>query len=172
MVTLLNVILLKRFESHEEYQLLKKILICFNLFALAYLILLPLGGYREYRPNIIRRDTLMPVILALFFLFGRTSFLVLKVTSIKRKKLYILLLAGVLIFFTINDNPDFKEDVCERKALVQLQQSPEKIVRLDNSCTVMSWHIITDYRESEVRGQLLKYWGVLDAEKWYWQENL
>jgi hypothetical protein len=167
--TIVNILLIKRKHSQSDFLLVRNLLIGFGLFTLAYLILLPLGGYREYRPNIIRRDTIMPVVLALFFLFSWTSDMVLKLTIMKRRRLYILLIAAILVFFTINDNPDFSQDDCERAALVQLQQSPEKITRLDNSCTVMSWHIMTDYHESEVRGQILKYWGVLEEEKYYYQ---
>ena len=83
-------------DSRKIIQLLKFI----GLFALIYLLLLPLGGYREYRPYIIRRDTFMPIWMLLFFFYGITTLHIVKNVRMKLKKFYYL----VLLFDFINNS--------------------------------------------------------------------
>lgn len=57
-----------------------------GIFALIYILLLPLGGYRPYRPNILRYDTIMPLTLCIIYLFVRTSFFILRNVKIRTFK--------------------------------------------------------------------------------------
>ena len=87
------------------------------IFAAIYIVLLPLGGYREYRPNIVRRDTLMPVILCLIFFYGRSSFYLLNHLVPKYKRKYLILIVIFSLVFTIADEPIFKHNACEKTGI-------------------------------------------------------
>ena len=67
-LTLNTIIISRKFKTLEG----KKTLSIFKwigIFSLFYILLLPLGGYRAYRPNILRYDTIMPITLSLMFIF-------------------------------------------------------------------------------------------------------
>ncbi len=148
----------------------KQILIWIGCFALLYLLLLPFGGYRVYRPNIVRRDSLQPILLGLFFLYGLSCFLILKKNDFHYKKIYTAVLCLVALVFTIADEPNFQHNACERAALEQIAASPETTVRLTSDCTIMAWGKITDPNASSINTKLLKFWGVLKEDKLYYQE--
>ena len=139
-----------------------------GLFALIYILILPLGGYREYRPNIIRSDTFIPVVICMIYLFGVTTFAL--INNIRRfRSLYITFIIIFTLVFTIADSSIKQENSCEKNALNTIAKSPEKIVVLDNDCNVMSWYKITDPNNSRLNGTLLKMWNVTDEEKLYYQ---
>ena len=151
----------------------KKILRLFKwigLFALVYILLLPLGGYRSYRPYVLRYDTILPVTLGLMFVFGQTSLFILKNLPGKQKYWYAPLLMAVLFIFTNADRPGFDKNRCEREAILQIASSPEKVVRLDDDCKVLSWNIVGQPQESVLKIRLLKIWGVVDEDKLFFQE--
>ncbi|MEY4904555.1 MAG: hypothetical protein RLZZ292_2370 [Bacteroidota bacterium] len=148
----------------------KQILIWAGWFALFYVLLLPFGGYRVYRPNIVRRDSLQPILLGLFFLYGLSSFLILKNKNFTYQKIYTYVVCLVAVIFTIADEPNFQQNACERAALEQLAASPEKTVLLKTDCNIMAWGKITDPNASSINTKLLKYWGVLKEDKLYYQE--
>jgi hypothetical protein len=139
-------------------------------FALLYLLLLPFGGYRVYRPNIVRRDSIQPILIALFFLYGLSSFLVLKHPFFRYKKQYALLLGLICLIFTVADEPVLYANQAERAALEQIAASPDPIVALDTDATIMAWGKITDFNASSINTKLLSYWGVLKTEKLYYQK--
>ena len=77
-ILLINTIIINKNFKNEEG---KKILRAFKwigLFSLVYILLLPLGGYRNYRPYILRYDTIIPITLCLMFIFGKTTTFILK----------------------------------------------------------------------------------------------
>ena len=141
-----------------------------GIFALLYIILLPLGGYREYRHNIIRYDTIMPVTLSLFFVFGKTSLFLINNISPKRKKWYLLLMLVIIFVYTNADKPEFNKNYCEKSAIEKISQSSEKIVAIESACNILSWDIITDPKESELNGQLLANWRITNDKKLYYQK--
>lgn len=150
----------------------KKILRTFKwigLFALCYLLLLPLGGYREYRPYILRYDTIMPITLSLLFLFGKTSLFLLRQLDGKRRYGYIALLGLVLFIFTNADEPEFNKNACERKAIAQIAAASEAVVKIEADCTVIAWDKITNPEASEWQIRLLRLWGVIDEERRFYQ---
>lgn len=142
-----------------------------GLFAVVYIVLLPLGGYRNYRPLILRRDSFLPVTLGLFYFYGLSSYYLLQQLPARPRRFY---LAGLLLFcalFLGVDRLKIKADnnACERQALERLAGASEPIVRLDAGCNVMSWQPITQPVFSEVNAQLLEYWGVTQGKKLYYQ---
>ena len=165
-----NLFLLSRFKENPEAQKIRRVAKWIGLFAIVYILLLPLGGYREYRPNIVRRDTLMPLFLCLFFLYGWSAYFLIYHLQPRLKKWYLGVLAGFLLLFTVADEPIFTHNACERQGLEILSRSTEAIVRLPVDCTVLSWVPIADTKDSEWNAQLLEYWGVTKGKKLYYQE--
>ncbi|MFZ2901061.1 MAG: hypothetical protein WA004_20690 [Saprospiraceae bacterium] len=135
------------------------------IFSLLYLLLLPLGGYRDYRPDIVRRDTMMPVFLGLFFLFGLSSMALLQL-----KRWYAAGLGLVLLLFTLADEPGTGHNACEKSALQTLSRAQESPVRIPGSCTVMSWEKITAPSMSEWNARMLERWGITEGKVLYVQE--
>ena len=165
-----NAIIVRKKYHDAQGQKIIHMLIWICIFSAVYILLLPLGGFRIYRPNILRYDTIMPITVCMVFFFGSSTYFLIERMAIKYRKLY---LCGIFIFlgvFTFADKLDVNENACERKALQKIAQSPDKIVVLENGCTVMSWDKITDYHTSELNAALLQYWGVTKEKKLYYQQ--
>jgi len=139
-----------------------------GIFALIYILLLPLGGYRENRINIIRYDTVMPVTLTLIFLFGLSALFLFKNLPGMQKRWYIPLICGVLLLYTLNDEPQFDKNRCERMALKVISASPSNVVPLKNDCTVLSWKVILKPEDSRLNARLLIRWKVIEHEKLFY----
>ena len=139
-----------------------------GVFSLFYILLLPLGGYRDYRPNVLRYDTIMPITLGLFFLFGTTTLFIIKNSSKKRMLWYVPFLCIVLLIFSIADNPGFDKNTCEKKALSRISKTKKRKLKLYNNCTVLSWDIIREPEKSELNAQLLKIWNITDEKVLYY----
>lgn len=154
----------------------KKILRMFGwigLFVIIYILLLPLGGYKEYRPNILRYDTIMPVTIAFIFIYAKSSYQLLKYLKSKFKIIYLILLVIFSYKFTIADKPEINNNDHEKLALEKISKSNEKVVFIEDNCTILSWDKITDPRKSASIGQLLKRWKITsDNKEFYQNENI
>ncbi|GAB3304096.1 hypothetical protein ACFQT0_25495 [Hymenobacter humi] len=141
------------------------------LFALIYLLLLPLGGYRSYREFIVRRDTILPITIGMIAAFALSAFYLLTHLPKPSRWQYATAVAAFLAVFTLADQfqPN-KSNACERALFTTLAQSPAPIVRLPATCTMMDWQPLTDYRKSELNGQMLQYWGITKTPKRYYQQ--
>ena len=143
-----------------------------GIFALIYLLLLPLGGYREYRALIVRRDAVIPLILGLVFLYGLSTSFLLQHLPAQPRRWY---LAGVLFFSLLYLNADKRLpnviNTCERESLTRLSQATEPVVRLAAGCNVMSWERVSSPQYSELNAQLFQYWGITNGKKPYYQEG-
>jgi hypothetical protein len=97
------------------------------LFAFIYILLLPLGGYRPYRSNILRFDTVMPITICLFYIYGlSTLFLLENIT--KRKSMYYAAIITFSLIFTYADHSTLNENECEKQALMTIANSEDQIV--------------------------------------------
>ncbi|MDB5272288.1 MAG: hypothetical protein JWO58_655 [Chitinophagaceae bacterium] len=141
-----------------------------SVFCVVYILMLPLGGYRSYRPDIVRRDTIMPVILCLFYMYGYSTYYIIQQVTFRKREFYFLFIAVVLILFTAADNPITTDNDCERAALKTLAESSEKTVELSSNCKVMSWELITNPKNSETNTELLYIWHVIPEHKLYYQK--
>lgn len=170
---LLNAWLIRRWlPISEESLLVRRVLLGLGLFSVVYVLLLPLGGYREYRPLIIRRDSIMPLLLGLMFLYGLSTLLLLRQLPRPHQRRY---LAGVLVvsaFFMLSDQPILTvNNDCERASLARLAASSEPVVRLGEGCTVAAWWKINDPQYSRDNARLLHYWGITKDEKRYYLQG-
>lgn len=142
-----------------------------GIFALVYVLLLPLGGYRSYREDILRRDSILPILLGLIGCFALSSFYLLGQLPGAARRRYAAGIGALLAVFTIADKPRWRDyNACERELFATLAQSPAPVVRLPITCTMMDWQPLTDYRKSVLNGQLLAYWGIIPAPKRYYQQ--
>jgi len=138
--------------------------------SILFLLALPLGGYRAYRPYILRMDSVMPVTLVLFLSYGLTTYYLLKSRKFKYKKIY----AGAIFIFSLHfvlaDTEIKRENTCEKASLQELAAAPVQTVLLSSDCTVLSWNKTTDPADSDVKTDLLLRWGVLKEKKHFYQK--
>ena len=163
----INLLIINRkFKSIETEKILKT-LKWIGLFSVIYVLLLPLGGYRPYRPNIVRYDTILPVTICLFLILGITTYFLHG--KMKSKKYWIFIIVSML-FYTFSDISKLDENTCEIKALNDISNSSDKIVVLSSDCNIMSWSKITDYKDSELKSELLQFWNITNEKKLFYQK--
>lgn len=170
LILIINTLIIRYKFRNLEGEMLLNIFKWIGIFAVIYILLLPLGGYRFYRPYILRYDTIIPITLSLIFVFGKTTIFILNNFSLKQKYWYIPLVILVLCVFTYSDKPEFDKNICERNAISQIVGSKEPIVEIDDNCSVLSWSIIENPQESELKTKLLTIWRILDDDKLYYQK--
>lgn len=163
---LINVILLLK-KGGPDGKRVVQILKWAGILSVVYLLLLPLGGYRTYRPYIVETSTFMPVTLVIFFAFGLSCWHVLLHLKFNFKPVYIGFLVVIAGIFSCVEEPNSVMYDCEREGIRKLAASKEKFVNIDTWCSVMSWGAVTDPYISETRGKLLHYWGILNEDKTY-----
>lgn len=166
-----NVFLIKKYFNSPEGQKIVSSLKWIGLFTAIYLILLPLGGYRPYRPNILRYDTFLPITISLLYFYGMSTYFL--VGNLKSRSLNGYLI-GLFILFAIYMNSDrikTKEYRFERKCLEILAKSPDEVTKLPATFNVMSWKPLTDPKFSESNASMLKFWGITKDKKLYYQTS-
>ncbi len=141
-----------------------------GIFAIIYILLLPIGGYRPYRPLIIRYDTFIPVNIALFYFFGETTYTIIHKIKEKQRKLYLTGIIVYLLLLTVADFKGIGKNKCEKEALEKMVESEEKIVPLPNNCYVLSWNNEQDYLHSENKAELIHFWGITSEKKLFYNE--
>jgi hypothetical protein len=166
----INTVIINRKYKDNEGKKILKIFKWIGIFSLCYILLLPLGGYRTYRPNILRYDTIMPITLSLIFVFGISSLFLIKKMSKKQKLWYLPVIITVLLIFTNADQPRFDKNKCERSALKEISESPEPVVALKHDCSVVSWIKIDNPEKSELNAQLLTIWRITNEKRYYYNK--
>ena len=122
----------KSFEYRSRILNIILFLLIVNLF---YILLLPLGGYRIYRPLIIRYDTIIPLSISYFIIYGTTS--IYLISNIKKYlPVYITGIILFTIFMIVIDLRISKLNECERKSLEIISASNQSVIELDQSCKV------------------------------------
>lgn len=164
-----NWFLLKKSPSQQSSKTLKTIKWAL-IFCLFFILLLPLGGQRPYRPNVLRYDTIMPVTLVLMFVFGLSSLFLLKNLGEKRRW-YLPFWVTVLAVFMLADAPDFHQNDCEKSAIYLLSNSTENPVALDCDCPVLVWGKNENPADSEAAAWLLKLWEITDEPRQFFYKN-
>jgi hypothetical protein len=135
-------------------------------FTFFYILLLPLGGYRPYRPYIIRFDTIIPVTILFIYLFVASTVFI--VNHLKNKKWYVTGVILVLLIYTFADFKGFNENKKEKFALELIVKSPEKVVALPWNYYILSWDNITDAKDSEQKAELLLLWNITKEKKLFY----
>ena len=162
----LNLVLLRYTNFYSEKSKLK-VLFWLVSFCLVYTILLPFGGYRDYRPYIIRGDSYMPVIVVLIFFYGFSSFYLFGVLNKKMKIIFSSYVILISIFYTYKDGFVEKNNQCERLSLQKLSESEGDKVEFDNNCSVISWLPFYSFEESKYNGEFLYLINITKSRKVY-----
>jgi hypothetical protein len=166
----LNTIIIKiKYKSIEG----KKILTLFKwigIFAVLYILLLPFGGYRLYRLNVLRYDTIMPITLSLMFIFGLSTLFLFKNMTNWQRIWYIPIIMGVLFIYAYSDEPQFDKNKFEKIALTEISKSNESVVQLPNDYIVLSWGKILKPEDSELNAQLLLNWRITKEKRLYYNK--
>jgi hypothetical protein len=136
-------------------------------FAALYFLLLPLGGFRGYRANILRYDTILPATLAFIGLYAASSLQLLRRLDRRSLGWYLPLLLVIVAIYTNADRFDRTHYDCERAALERIAASPEDEVALEENCSVVLWKTYKDAHQSEMTGRLLHRWQITDRPKTY-----
>jgi len=154
--------------KNRENTAAKKLLIFFGwlvIFSVIYVLLLPLGGYRSYRPMIIRYDTFMPVTILLIYAFAASSLFLFKSMEGKGKFIHLAFIILVLTIFTVADKPYLSRKDCEHSAFASIATATEPVLKFENNCNIMSWLPLTYPDASITNVKLLKHWNIVDKDK-------
>lgn len=168
----INVYLIKKYFYSSEGQKIVGAIKWIGIFSVIYLLFLPFGGYRPYRPNILRYDTFIPITISLIYFYGLSSYFLISNFKLRAQKIYLI---GLFPFFAIYMNADRLKTGqyhCERNALEYLANSTDEIVLLPTDCNVMSWGPITDPKLSEHNANMLKFWGITKEKKLYYHQSI
>ena len=167
---LINIFLIKRKYQSAQGKKITQLSKWVFIFSIIYILLLPFGGYRSYRPHVLRFDTIMPITIAIICLFGISTIYIIKAISRKQKIWYFALLIGVLFVFTNSDEALFDKNKCEKNALEQIAKSKESIVVIESDCRVLSWGKINKPEDSELNALLLQIWNITKDKKLYYNK--
>lgn len=165
LLVIFNCFLINRF-SKGYFDKYKGLFICIGIFCVCYLLLLPLGGYRPYRPYIIRYDTLIPVTLSVIFLYLHSSYHLIN-SQFSFKRNYMIVLSVITLGYFASDLRIKQGAKCERLSLKEIESSTADTVILINGCNVLSWEPIHDPKNSLYPSKMLQKWNIMKQEQFY-----
>jgi hypothetical protein len=161
-----------KYRNIEQSKTIIKLYRFLLIFSAIYILLLPLGGYRPYRPFILRYDTILPITVLSIITICYTSLFILKQLITEKRKYYLTIVYPsafllILLFFTIR-NQTYVFNECEKSSLYTISNTEADIVVLENNCTVVGWVPIYYPEESKNYGELLFLWRVTNKPKLYY----
>jgi len=171
LLSITNVQLLK----HYFLDTSRKLLNVSNLlliFSFLYIVLLPLGGYRPYRPEILRFDTVMPITAGLIFIYVYSLYLLFSQVKGKYSKLVVIQFVLVILIFSNADKNGLGTNSCERNQLIIMQGSKAKVIKVDAKCKLLSWGIHSTKKQEFLNSKLLQIWNVLQEDQEYTLEEV
>ncbi|HEX8377293.1 MAG TPA: hypothetical protein VF602_05700 [Pedobacter sp.] len=162
-MSVLNVYIISRKKETPYASIMLTLFKWMCIFCVIYILLLPLGGYRSYRPNIIRYDTILPITVCFIFFYSMSANFIIRNLSIKNKSLYMMLVAGVALIFTGSNFHKLDRNQCERSALAEIAKSPAKMQLLKGGydCTILAWNKINDDTTMAMNAYLLTHWNIV-----------
>ena len=159
--------------KHKEHPQAKILLIAFAaiaLFSLLYLTLLPMGGYRAYRPLIVRRDTLIPINIGLMFIYASSALFLLEHYAGKARTIFIITVVLFCGHLLVVDQMSDAHYRCERWLIEQIANADRSPVKIKSDCPVLSWSDLNDPAQSAYNAQMLEIWNVTEDVTLYYQE--
>jgi hypothetical protein len=154
---------IRKINNHDGKNL-TRVLTWIGIFTLMYILLLPFGGYRPYRPRIIRYDTFMPVTVALIYYFGASTYFLLHHFKGNTKQKYVAAVLLCLLIFTFADMKGIGSNRCERQAFIKMAGSDESVISIPKDCFVLDWQNNHDFMQSKKKAELIYYWRITDRE--------
>lgn len=141
------------------------------IFFISYIALLPLGGYRSYRPYIVRTDTMLPVLCGLIILYSTLAFYLQNSLTAFSKRTHTTLLLVVITIFTLADGTNFDQNTAERQGLQTLMQSRADTIVFPEGQLVLSWDKLDSPEASKWNAILLQRWGITDTIRLYYNDG-
>lgn len=161
---LINMVLI--FTLKEKNSGYRKLFYFIAAFITIYISLLPFGGYRDYRPNIIGTDVFLPVIIALMiFAVSSSLFLINRLAAA-----YKIIPAAVFVIFTWADKPNFYFNQCEKSNLMGFNDLDQVENLIEDDCTIMAWDKMAAPEYSITNVKLLQELNVIEELKLYYQK--
>lgn len=164
----INQYLLRRNLSAGEFQYWKKQLFWITIFSIVYVILIPLGGYRPYRPKLIRYDMIMPVTMALIYYFGASTYKLIGSLKDKIKIRYVAAITAVLLFYVLSDTQGIHRNKPEREAMEMIARSNDSVVAIPPGVVVIGYQTVTEPQQSIEKAKLMYYWKITDRQKLFY----
>jgi len=168
---IINVFLLRKQGENAQAKQVLNLLKWLGIFCILYILLLPWGGARVYRPNIIRGDTFMPVTLVMIFAYAFSTHFLVNAISGKLKKSYLAGIALFLLIFTISDEPIIHNNACERAAMKEISEAKDSVVVLHSDCAVMAWNKLVLPEHSITMSKMFQYWGITQQPTLFYHAN-
>lgn len=164
-LVLLNAGLLLRFRHESHAAKLLRLLGWLTLFCSAYLLLVPFGGYRPYRPDIFKKDIGIPVLMALMLFWAVSASWLLQRLRMTPQRIYAGAAAVALVVLTTEDKPNHGRNYSQKQAIFKLRDQPGPLVVLPADCRVLTWELVLKPEDSKISVDMLRYWNVLSADK-------
>lgn len=167
-LTVLNFALIHRFAEPLHQKRLKGLFLAVLAFGVVYTGLLPLGGYRSYRPYIVRYDTFMPVTLAwIMALSVSTLHLLHMLPQVRVKKYLVAVLVFMGIFSWYDRDLEKDANACQQEVLYYLHRQTDTLIEMPRHCNVGTWYT-TDYDDQtimDVLNKLYRKWGIIQQDQ-------
>ncbi|RYD75909.1 MAG: hypothetical protein EOP53_15680 [Sphingobacteriales bacterium] len=159
--TAFNLILLYLLYRKRHRKYFKLVFFLF-VFCLLYIAMLPLGGYRDYRPLILRRDTLIPVTCIVMYCWASSGMLLAAALPKFKKAGIFVFIAGISFYYTQKDFVPFSalNTPCEKTVLSTIAASETDCIALPRDCTIASWNFNNECAQSENVATLLYYYNI------------
>jgi len=159
-VLLVNYLLIR-----ERYPFVSKILMLLTAFMAMYILALPFGGYRVYRPWVVRYDVILPVTFILIFCFTAGTILAIRALDHRKAlKPYLFFMLTILIVFAVKDRNKLDRNICQKEALQKIAGAGDEVVVIPEHCTVLSWFSIKDPDGLAHVSRMLVQWGITEKE--------
>ncbi len=138
------------------------------IFCAIYLLLLPLGGYRSYRPHILRYDTFIPITITLIFC---TIYMMIKLlnNNTSDNKRYVLLV--ITFFIVVNTFADkkifWRINQCQKASLNTIYNNKNTAISIPKTCALGTW-TPNEFNPADMRAMLTKIfqkWGILQPHQ-------
>lgn len=154
-----NILIIKSIKAEQSVKLRKSHLWAIA-FCILYIVFLPLGGYRDYRPFVLRYDTILPVTIVVFYIFASGSAFIISSLKNNLKKLYLAFIIIISIAFMNADRPNFNDNECEKNALAIISETAADSISLNCNCKVMAWNEQTSFEDNTQNAIMLYKWRI------------
>jgi hypothetical protein len=163
----INFIFLQKIKETSTKSVILKFIPTLLLFSLLYIVSLPFGGYRSYRPLIIRYDIISPINFLIIFFATYTTWLVL---CNSRNKIYYLLLSIVFILFCIKDKPKFHSNKWEKQQLRLFASTQQDTLIINRDYNLLLWDCGSSFYATRYNTQIIYKWKISKKPIYYIQQ--
>ena len=175
MLVMNYLIIFYKYKGAPQYKKIVGLYRFLIVFSVIYVLLLPLGGYRSYRPYILRYDTIIPItVLSIITVCYTFLFIVKQLKTDKWKyhlKTIYLSTFFIIFIFLLYKNKLHVCNECEKSSLHTMAQLKEDVVVLDSDCCVISWEQIDNQQYSKAYAELIYFWNITDKVKLYYNSQ-